>query len=131
MWLPSEDPGRPVGALALAAAVVSQNVILHNFAHSFQVERGYFLHRSGDYKSSTNEFSATNWLRATNMYIDKIKNNLTDDNWKAIFDALHWLQESHTHEAQIEAGVAPEEHELLLPADPPTPPLTSLTLPLA
>ena len=65
------------------------------------------------------------------MYIDKIKNDLTDDNWKAIFDALHRLQESRTHEAQIEAGVTPEEREPLLPADPPTPPLTSLTLPLA
>jgi len=104
---PSEDPGRPVGALALAAAAV---------------ERGYFLHRSGDYITGTNDFSATNWLRATNMYIDKITNDLTDDNWKAIFNALHWLQESRAHETKVEAGIVLEEREPLLPADPPTPP---------
>ena len=63
------------------------------------------------------------------MYVDKIKNNLTDENWRAIFDALHRLQESGAYEAQIEAGVTPEEREPLLPADPPTPPPTSLTLP--
>ncbi|KAF9645831.1 hypothetical protein BDM02DRAFT_395302 [Thelephora ganbajun] len=107
MRIPSEDPGRPIGALALAAAAV---------------ERGYFLHRSGDYVSSANEFSATNWLQATNVYIDKIKNNLTDDNWRAIFDALHRLQETRAYEAQVEAGMALEECEPLLPADPPTPP---------
>ena len=90
--------------------------------HFFQVERGYFLHRSGDYISSANEFSTTNWLRATNMYIDKIKNDLTDDNWMAIFDTLHRLQESRAHEAQVEAGMVLEEREPLLPADPPTPP---------
>ena len=56
------------------------------------------------------------------MYIDKIKNDLTDDNWKAIFNALEWLQEIRAHEAQVEAGVVPEEREPLLPADPPTPP---------
>jgi len=56
------------------------------------------------------------------MYVDKIKNDLTDDNWRAIFDALHRLQESRAHEAQVEAGAVLEEHEPLLPADPPTPP---------
>ena len=65
------------------------------------------------------------------MYIKKIENDLTDDNWMAIFDALHRLQDSHTHEAQIEAGATSEEHEPLLPTDPPTPPPASLTLPPA
>ena len=41
--------------------------------------------------ANTNNFSATNWLRVTNMYIDKIKNDLNEDNWKAIFDTLHRL----------------------------------------
>ena len=57
-----------------------------------------------------------------NMYIDKINNDLTDDNWKAIFDALDRLQETRAHEARVEAGVVLEEREPLLPADPPTPP---------
>lgn len=58
------------------------------------------------------------------MYVDKIKNDLTNDNWAAIFDALHQLQETRVHEAQVEAGVVVEEREPLLPADPPTPPPT-------
>ena len=56
------------------------------------------------------------------MYADKIKNDLTDDNWSAIFNALYRLQESHIKEAQVKAGVVLEEHEPLLPADPLTPP---------
>ena len=86
------------------------------------VECGYHLHRSGDYISSANEFSATNWLQSTNTFLDKIQKDLTDDNWAAIFKALHWLQDSREHAAQVEAGAEPEEHELLLPTDPPTPP---------
>ena len=54
------------------------------------------------------------------MYADKIRNDLTNDNWKAIFAVLHQLQETHTHKAQVEAGVVLEEHEPLLPADPPS-----------
>jgi hypothetical protein len=88
----------------------------------FQVERAYFMHRSGDLVSSANEFSSTNWLRATNKYIQKINADLKDDNWKAIFNSLHRLQESHVHEAQVDVGMVLEEHEPLLPADPPTPP---------
>ena len=57
-----------------------------------------------------------------NMYIDKINNDLTDDNWKAIFDALDQLQETCAYEARVEVGVVLEECEPLLPADPPTPP---------
>lgn len=56
------------------------------------------------------------------MYVDKIKKDLTDDNWRAIFDALDRLQETRAQEAQVEAGVVLEEREPLLPADPPTPP---------
>ena len=79
---------------------------------------------------SSCKFSTTNWLQAINMHIDKIKNDLTDDDWRAIFDALHRLQESRTHKAQIDTGVVPGEHELL-PADPPIPPPMSLTPPPA
>ena len=124
MRFPSEDPECPIGALALTATAVSWTLPFSRvYTHPFpQVERGYFLHRSGDYVSSTNEFSSTKWVRTTNMYIDKIKNDLTDDNWKAIFDALYRLQESRAHEALVEAGIVPEEREPLLPADPPTPP---------
>jgi hypothetical protein len=80
------------------------------------------LHQTGNYVSSTIEFSATKWLRVTNMYIDKIKHDLDDDNWRAIFDALHELEEARIYEAQLEAGAILEEREPLLPADPPTPP---------
>ena len=65
------------------------------------------------------------------MYIKKIKNDLIDDNWTAIFDALHQLQDSCMHEAQIEAGATSEKHEPLLPTDPPTPPPALLTPPPA
>ena len=124
MRFPSEDSEHPIGALALAATAVRWTFpFSHVYTHSFpQVERGYFLHRSGDYVPSTNEFSSTKWIRTTNMYIDKIKNDLTDDNWKAIFDALYRLQESRAHEALVEVGIVPEEREPLLPADPLTPP---------
>ncbi|KAF9644188.1 hypothetical protein BDM02DRAFT_3122280 [Thelephora ganbajun] len=56
------------------------------------------------------------------MYLNKIRNNLTDNSWRAIFDVLYQLQETHAHKAQVEAGMALEEHEPLLPDDPPTPP---------
>lgn len=56
------------------------------------------------------------------MYVAKIKKDLTDDNWTAIFNALDQLQESLLHDANVEAGARVEEHEPLLPADPPTPP---------
>jgi hypothetical protein len=124
---PSEDPGdgkRPIGALALAATAVCCCPIRGKpLLTLLQVERGYFLHRTGDYLSSSNEFSTTNWLRTTNMYLDKIQNDLTSDNWSAIFKALHQLEDSCARAAQVEAGVtAPEDREPLLPADPPTPP---------
>ncbi|KAF9783793.1 hypothetical protein BJ322DRAFT_1109639 [Thelephora terrestris] len=106
--LPSEDAGRPIGALALAAAAV---------------ERGYYLHRFGELSSTTNKFSSTNWINATNRYLGMIA-KLTDGDWDEIFVALYQVQESHTHEAQVEAGVdiEEEEYESLLPDDPPTPP---------
>jgi hypothetical protein len=56
------------------------------------------------------------------MYADKIRNDLNDDNWKAIFDALDRLQESRNQEAQVEAGIVLEQREPLLPTDPLTPP---------
>ena len=87
---------------------------------TFQVERGYHFHHSGDYIASANEFSATNWIWSTNMYIKKIISP-TDDNWKGIFEALYRLQESRAHDAQVEVGAVAEDHESLLPDDPPSP----------
>ncbi|KAF9781703.1 hypothetical protein BJ322DRAFT_1023073 [Thelephora terrestris] len=100
-----EGSERPVGALALAAAAV---------------KRGYLAHRSGDYVPTSKEFSTTNCLPQTEMYLEKIY-GLTDDNWKGIFDALHRLQETSAHEDKIRAGVVLEQHEPLLPEDPPSP----------
>ena len=54
------------------------------------------------------------------MYIKKII-NLTEDNWKAIFEALYKLQESRAYDAQVEVGAVAEDHEALLSDDPPSP----------
>lgn len=82
------------------------------------------MHVTGDYVSDGSEFSTSNWLPTTNMYIDKIQNDLSSDNWTAIFQGLHRLQESQAQDAQIQAGapLVAKEREPLLPADPPTPP---------
>ncbi|KAF9779590.1 hypothetical protein BJ322DRAFT_1113390 [Thelephora terrestris] len=107
MRLPSNDPGRPVGALALAAAAV---------------QRAYSMHRTGNYISTASEFSGTNCLPATKKYLKLIK-ALTDDDWKAIFEAVAQYQEARSHEAQVEVGaVSEDEDEPLLPADPPSSP---------
>ena len=87
-----------------------------------QVERGYYMHRSGDLTSTANEFSTTNWIKATNFYLGKI-GKFTDASWREIFEALYHVQETRTHETQNEVGaVVEEEHEPFLPEDPPTPP---------
>ena len=82
------------------------------------------MHLTGDYISNGPDFSSSKWLPVTNLYIDKIENDLTSDNWTAIFRALHDLQEARARDEQIEVG-APStlrQREALLPADPPTPP---------
>jgi len=58
------------------------------------------------------------------LYLDKIQNDLNSDNWMAIFQALHHLQEVHARDEQIEIGgpSVPKQCEALLSADPPTPP---------
>ena len=95
--------------------------LTHSHLPFFQVERGYHLHRSGDYIATANEFSTTNWIWSTNMYLKKII-SLTDDNWKAIFEALYQLQESCACDAQAEAGAGvDDDHEALLPDDPLSP----------
>lgn len=82
------------------------------------------MHLTGDYVSNGGEFSSSKWLSTTNMYIDKIQNDLNSDNWTAIFQALQRLQESRARAEQIEAGapLTPEQRSAFLPADPPTPP---------
>jgi hypothetical protein len=82
------------------------------------------MHLSGDYVSNSSEFSSSKWLQTTELYIDKIKNDLTSDNWTAIFQALHHLEETRTREEQTEAGApsTPKARKALLPADPPSPP---------
>lgn len=82
------------------------------------------MHVSGDYVSHGSEFSSSKWHATTNLYIDKIQNDLTDDNWTAIFQALHRLQDSRAQADKIQVGapLVPKQREALLPADPPTPP---------
>jgi len=82
------------------------------------------MHVTGDYISNGSKFSSSKWLATTNLYLDKIQNDLTSDNWTAIFRGLHRLQDSCTQDNQIQVGapLVPKQHEALLPADPPTPP---------
>ena len=80
------------------------------------------LHSSGNYSSAANKFSTTNWIKSTNLYLNKIK-KLNDKNWNGIYKALYHVQVEHNHETKVEAGAtAEEEEEPLLPDDPPTPP---------
>jgi hypothetical protein len=82
------------------------------------------MHLSGDYISGSSKFSSSKWLPTTDLYLDKIQNDLTSENWTAIFEVLHNLQESRARDKQIQNGgpLVPEQREALLPADPPTPP---------
>jgi hypothetical protein len=70
------------------------------------------------------EFSSSKWHTSTEFYIDKIRHDLTSNNWTAIFKALHRLEESDAQESLIQTGapLIPEQREALLPNDPPTPP---------
>ena len=81
------------------------------------------MHSSGDYISNSSNFSSK-WASTTDMYLDKIQNDLTADNWTAIFQAMHSLQESRAREEQIQVGgpLVPKQRNTLLPADPPSPP---------
>ena len=82
------------------------------------------MHLSGDYVANGSEFSSSKYLPTTDLYLDMIQDDLTSDNWTAIFQALHRLQESHARDEQIEVGApsTPKQRQALLPADPPTPP---------
>jgi len=82
------------------------------------------MHLTGDYISNGSDFSTSNWLTTTDMYVDKIKNDLTDDNWTGIFRALRHLNESDARDSRRQTGAPlfPTPREALLPDDPPTPP---------
>jgi hypothetical protein len=82
------------------------------------------MHQTGDYISNSCGFSAAKWLPATELYLDKINNDLTSQDWTDIFKAMRDLEESDTRDSQIQAGAPlfPKQREALLPADPPTPP---------
>lgn len=81
------------------------------------------MHSSGDYNSNSSNFSSK-LLSTTEMYLDKIQNDLTSDNWTAIFQAMHSLQESRARDEWIQVGgpLVPKQRDALLPADPPSPP---------
>ena len=90
----------------------------------YQVGRGYYMHLSGDYVPNGSDFSSSKWLPTTELYIDKISNDLSSDNWTSIFCALHHLQESDAQHNRVQTGapLVPVPHQPLLPDDPPTPP---------
>ena len=82
------------------------------------------MHLTEDYVSGGSGFSSSKWLPTTELFLDMIEKDLTSDNWTAIFQALHNLQESNARDDHIRAG-APltlKQREALLPADPLTPP---------
>lgn len=81
------------------------------------------MHSTGDYVSGGSEFSSSKWLTATNLYLEMIENDLTSDNWTAIFQALHGLYESDARDDRVQVGAppTPKKREALLPADPLTP----------
>jgi hypothetical protein len=82
------------------------------------------MHSTGDYVSNGNEFSSSKWHTTTEFYTDMIQHDLASGDWTKIFKALHRLEESDIQESQIQTG-APRilmHREVLLPADPPTPP---------
>jgi len=81
------------------------------------------MHLTGDYVAGGSEFSSSKWLPKMEMYVDKIQNDLTSDNWTTIFQALHRLEESRARDEQVEIGapLVPKQREPLLPADPPSP----------
>lgn len=82
------------------------------------------MHSTGDYVSNGSEFSSTKWLTTTELYLDKIQQDLTSENWTAIFQALHQLKESNMREDRVKTGapLVPKPREALLPEDLPTPP---------
>ena len=82
------------------------------------------MHLTGDYVSHGSDFSSSKWLPLTDLYLDKINNDLTSDNWTAIFQALRRLEEHDARDDRIQIGapLTQTQREALLPADPPTPP---------
>jgi hypothetical protein len=80
------------------------------------------MYITGDYIPNGSDFSASKWFKTTEMYIDKIRNNLTSDNWTVIFQVLHHLEESDKQESRIQVGASltPIAREPLLPDDPPS-----------
>ena len=82
------------------------------------------MHLTGDYVSGGGDFSSSRWLPTTELYLDKIKNDLTSDNWTTIFQALCRLEQSDAkdNKIQLAAPLVSKQREALLPDDPPTPP---------
>ena len=82
------------------------------------------MHKTGDYVTNGGDFLASKRLPTTNLYLNKIQNDLTSESWTAIFRALIRLQEARAQDEQADVG-APlvlRERQVFLPADPPTPP---------
>lgn len=82
------------------------------------------MHLSGDYLSNGTEFSSSKWHSTTEFYVDKIQHDLSSDNWNAIFQALHDLQETRARDERVRVGdpLVPRQRNALLHSDPPSPP---------
>ena len=82
------------------------------------------MHLTGDYVSGGSNFSLLKWLTATDHYLDMIQNDLSSDNWTAIFQVLCHLQDAREKAEKVQVGApqTPWPCIALLPPDPPTPP---------
>ena len=68
------------------------------------------MHRTGDFVLLPNDFSTANWDPSTQAFLDIIEKDLTNDDWRGIFEALYTLSTSRTRKARVKAG-APAEHQ--------------------
>ena len=83
------------------------------------------MHRTGDFVAIPGDFSTTNWDQSTRVFMDIIKNNLTDSDWAGLFKKLHDLSSSRSRAARVKVSAPAEEpvREALLPDDPPSSPV--------
>ena len=82
------------------------------------------MHLTGDYVSGGSDFSSSKWLTVTDHYLNMIQNDLSSDNWTAIFQVLCHLQDAHEKAEKVQVGApqTPRPRIAFLPPDPPTPP---------
>ena len=128
--VPTGDPGpgnRPLGTLAVVTTAVlcsTPPLCRHTNITPNQVEHAYKMHVTGDFISSAQQFGADFWGPSTVQYMDYIINDLSEQHWNSIFDALSSFSTQKENEEAVRNSVSEESHERvpLPPSDPPSPP---------